>query len=109
MKRLVRRAEVLRRVRRFFEARGFLEVETPSLVVSPGLDLHLVAFEALATARGPRYLTTSPEYQMKRLLADGHGRIFQIAKSFRFGELGARHNPEFTILEFYRANAGVED
>jgi lysyl-tRNA synthetase class 2 len=103
-KRLVERAAVLRIVRRFFEARGFLEVETPLLVPSPGLDLHLDAFESAG-----RYLITSPEYQMKRLLGDGYTRIFQIAKCFRKGELGGRHNPEFTMLEWYRANAGVDD
>ena len=110
MKRLRERASALAGVRRFFDARGFLEVATPVVVPSPGLDLHLDAFEVAGGDRGePRWLITSPEYQMKRLLAEGWGRIYQIVPCFRRGELGARHNPEFTMLEWYRANAGVED
>lgn len=105
MKRLERRAELVRVVRDFFEARSFLEVETPTLVPSPGLDLHLDAF-AVGT---DRFLSTSPEYQMKRLLGAGYARIFQIAKAFRNNERGSRHNPEFTILEWYRAYAQVDD
>jgi elongation factor P--(R)-beta-lysine ligase len=108
MKLLRERANVIALVREFFAQRDFLEVETPLLVPSPGLDLHLEAFE-VATRSPARYLITSPEYQMKRLLADGYPRIFQIAKCFRKGELGDRHNPEFTMLEWYRANAGIDD
>jgi lysyl-tRNA synthetase class 2 len=110
---LYRRAHALESARTFFASRGYLEVETPIAVHSPGLDLHLDAFEAVptgvrGTASPPRFLSTSPEYQMKRLLAAGYGRIFQITRAFRAGELGERHNTEFTILEFYRPNAGVE-
>jgi lysyl-tRNA synthetase class 2 len=109
MKRLRERARVLADVRRFFEARGYLEVQTPIAVPSPGLDLHLDAFEVAGGERGaPRWLITSPEYQMKRLLADGWERLYQIVACFRRGEVGARHNPEFTMLEWYRANAGVD-
>ena len=107
MKRLVERARALKTIRAFFEARGFLEVETPLLVPSPGLDLHLDAFDTNAS-HAARYLATSPEYQMKRLLADGHEKIFQISKCFRRGEIGARHSPEFTMLEWYRARSGVQ-
>jgi lysyl-tRNA synthetase class 2 len=110
MKRLRERAAVLAAVRRFFDARGFLEVTTPVVVPSPGLDLHLDAFAVEGGDRGaPRWLITSPEYQMKRLLADGWERIYQIAPCFRRGELGARHNPEFSMLEWYRARAGVDE
>jgi lysyl-tRNA synthetase class 2 len=98
------RAEALARVRSFFTSRAFLEVDTPLLVPSPGLDLHLDAVEAHGG-----YLITSPEYQMKRLLVAGVPRLFQVSHVFRRGELGARHNPEFTMLEWYRAFAGVDD
>ncbi len=118
MKRLAERARIAAEVRAFFESRGYLEVETPLAIPCPGLELHLDAFEAVPTgipatgsanaARTQRFLSTSPEYQMKRLLADGFTRIFQITRAFRAGELGDRHNPEFTILELYRAHAGVE-
>lgn len=104
MKALDVRARVLEDVRAFFDARGFLEVTTPVLVPSPGMDLHLDAF-----AVGERFLATSPEYQMKRLLADGFERVFQIGPCFRRGEKGARHNPEFAMLEWYRRGADVED
>ncbi len=108
MKKLARRAEILREIRAFFDEREFLEVETPLAVPSPGMELHLDAF-ALEDdpARPRRYLITSPEYQMKRLLADGYDKIFQICRAFRRGELGERHNPEFTICEFYRSNSGA--
>jgi lysyl-tRNA synthetase class 2 len=107
-RRLVERAKIVGRIRDFFAARDFLEVETPTLLPSPGLDVHLAAFE-VATASGTRYLSTSPEYQMKRLLADGWPRIFQIARAYRQDEMGERHNPEFTMLEWYRAPAVVDD
>ena len=108
---LARRAATVSSVRAFFEARGFLEVETPIAVPSPGLDVHLSAFEVRVRDGQPaRYLSTSPEYQMKRLLARGAGyeRLFQITKAFRQDEQGERHSPEFTMLEWYRAPAEVE-
>jgi lysyl-tRNA synthetase class 2 len=100
---LTRRARLNRAIRQFFEQRGFVEIEAPILVPSPGLELHLDAF-----AVEDRYLITSPEYQMKRLLAGGLERIYSLGKVFRRGELGPHHNPEFTMLEWYRANAGWE-
>ncbi len=109
-KRLVDRARVCAAVRAFFDARGFLEVETPVLVPSPGLDPHLDAFEVVGDNRGSSsWLSTSPEYQMKRLLAQGLTRIYQIARCFRRAESGALHSPEFTMVEWYRARAGMAD
>jgi lysyl-tRNA synthetase class 2 len=110
MKQLRERTRVLQVVREFFASRGFLEVHTPLQVPSPGLDPHIDAFEVVGGQRGsPRWLITSPEYQMKRLLADGWSRIVQIVSCFRREELGAWHNPEFTMVEWYRAQAGIED
>jgi elongation factor P--(R)-beta-lysine ligase len=107
MKRLSERARVLSTVRGFFDARGFLEVETPAMVHSPGMDLALDAFEVAGSDPGPRWLITSPEYHMKRLLAEGEPRIYQIARCFRRGEFGRLHNPEFTMLEWYRKGATI--
>lgn len=98
-------------LRRFFTGRGYLEVETPQLVPAPGMEPHINAFEAPfvpETDQGsPRslYLHSSPEYAMKRLLAGGAGPVFQICKVFRNGEVSRTHNPEFSMLEFYRPNA----
>jgi lysyl-tRNA synthetase class 2 len=103
-RRLRARSRIIAAIREYFESEGFLEVDTPTLVPSPGLDLHLDAFEVVST-RANRFLATSPEYQMKRLLVGGLPRIFQLVRSYRRGEIGARHNPEFTILEWYRAFA----
>jgi lysyl-tRNA synthetase class 2 len=97
----------MRQVRVFFDARDFLEVETPLVVPSPGLDVHLDAMRVLHKKQ-ERYLITSPEYQMKRLLAGGLGHIYQICKCFRNDELGERHQPEFTMLEWYRSEASAD-
>ena len=95
-------------LRQFFGSQGYLEVETPSLVPAPGMEPHITAFEVVfrpetdvGRAR-TLYLHTSPEYAMKRLLADAARPLFQICKVFRNGEVSPTHNPEFTLLEFYR-------
>ncbi|MGE0790541.1 MAG: EF-P lysine aminoacylase EpmA [Sandaracinaceae bacterium] len=102
------RAEVLSAIRAHLDGEGFLEVETPSAVPSPGLDLHLRGFEVSGMG-APRFLITSPEYQMKRLLVGGAGPIYQLARCFRRDEQGALHEPEFTMLEWYRPFAGAEE
>ena len=95
-------------LRAHLSARGFDEVETPCLVPAPGMEPHIRAFEAPFVPEGggaprPLWLHSSPEYAMKRLLADGFERIFQLARVFRNGEVSDTHNPEFTMLEMYRA------
>src|SRR5215210_3790897 len=104
---LLARELVVDGIRAFFKEQGFREVETPLLVAHPGMEPHLDVFETLVAPAGARgFLTTSPEYAMKKLLAAGLTRIFQVCKAFRNGEeVSRRHNPEFTILEWYRANA----
>ena len=106
--RLHERARALKAVRSFFEQEGFLEVEPPSVVPSPGMDLHLdaVGVDAApfgATGTEPRWLITSPEYQLKRLLVGGADRVFSVARCWRASERGRHHEPEFTMIEWYRA------
>ena len=95
------RAELLAAVRGFFSERGVLEVDTPLLsrsgVTDPNIELFTVSLD-----NETRFLQSSPEHAMKRLLAEGIGDIYQLGRAFRLGESGSRHNPEFTLLEWYR-------
>jgi lysyl-tRNA synthetase class 2 len=88
-------------VRDFLAARGFLEIEAPIAVPSPGLEVHLDAFVVANAGDAQHYLITSPEYQLKRLIAGGVERLYALGKVFRRGERGRHHNPEFTMLEWY--------
>ena len=105
---LLARARITAALREFFAAHEFLEVETATLVASPGNETHLHAFAAdlvtPAGARERRYLRTSPEFACKKLLAGGERRIFEFARAFRNRERGVLHHPEFTLLEWYRAH-----
>jgi lysyl-tRNA synthetase class 2 len=102
-------------VRDFFHAESFVEIDTPALQVSPGLEPHLQAFATrlfepdAGPAGRPLFLHTSPEFAMKKLLAAGMTRIFQLAHAFRNGDRGPLHHPEFMLLEWYRAGAGYRD
>jgi elongation factor P--(R)-beta-lysine ligase len=109
---LLVRDRIIASFRNWFRMRGFIEVETPALQVSPGNETHLHAFATEMTtpagARTPVYLHTSPEFACKKLLAAGEPRIFTFARAFRNRERGALHHPEFTMLEWYRADEPYE-
>jgi lysyl-tRNA synthetase class 2 len=97
------RAELTAYIRAFFRDRGFLEVDTPLRLAAPALEEFIDAEPA-----GTGWLRTSPELQLKRLLAAGYDKLFQLGPCFRQGELGRLHQPEFTMLEWYRAGADYE-
>ena len=109
---LLKRARIAAAVRAWFDRHGFLEVDTAALQVSPGNETHLHAFATdligPGNGRSRLYLRTSPEFACKKLLAAGETRIFDFAKVFRNRERGALHHPEFTLLEWYRANEPYE-
>src|SRR4051794_22422356 len=109
---LLAHGAIKRRLRAWFEAQGFIEVECGALVVSPGNEAHLHAFETeLRTTAGEArklYLHTSPEFACKKLLAAGETKIFDFAPVFRNRERGPLHAPEFTMLEWYRVNEPYE-
>ncbi|MGE0114071.1 MAG: EF-P lysine aminoacylase EpmA [Steroidobacteraceae bacterium] len=98
---LQQRARMLRSARDYFAATRTLEVETPSLSAAAVSDVHLASVQAQVCGK-PAWLHTSPEYAMKRLLASGSGDLYQIARVYRDGESGRYHNPEFTLIEWYR-------
>lgn len=110
---LHQRARLTSAVRRFFQDRDYLEVETPYAVPAPGEEVHLRAFattQDFPDGTSQRlWLHTSPEFAMKRLLVAQAGPIFQFARVWRNGEGGALHAAEFTMLEWYRPNAGMRD
>jgi len=99
------RAEIVRGIRRFFDERGFIEVETAVRIPAPAPEEHIDC----PPVEGGGFLRASPEIQMKKLLAEGMDRIYQIGPCFREGERGSRHNPEFTMIEWYRRNATYLD
>jgi len=110
------RAALLRRLRDFFEDRGYLEVETPLASADTVIDRHLDPFTTVLSPDPRRpaegktlYLQTSPELCMKRLLAAGAPAIYQVVRSFRNGESGRLHNPEFTLIEWYRPGDGMAE
>lgn len=100
---LAARADIARAVREWFWSQGFTEAEPAMLTVSPGAETHIDAFEV-----GDRYLHTSPEFAMKKLLAAGERKLFFLGKTWRRGETGPLHTQEFTMLEWYRAGAPYE-
>ncbi|MDH3588815.1 MAG: EF-P lysine aminoacylase GenX, partial [Gammaproteobacteria bacterium] len=99
---LALRARLLETARRFFSDRGVMEVQTPVLVSSSCPDPNIPSIVARPSHSDPMYLHTSPEHAMKRLLCAGSGDIYQICPVFRDGEAGRYHNPEFTMIEWYR-------
>ncbi|HEX4097206.1 MAG TPA: EF-P lysine aminoacylase EpmA, partial [Caulobacteraceae bacterium] len=109
---LMARAAIVRRIRRWFEDRDFIEVEAAALQVSPGNEAHLHAFSTEIVGPDGRtqrlYLHTSPEFACKKLLAAGERRIFDLARVWRNRERGPLHHPEFTLLEWYRAEEPYE-
>ncbi|KAF0221705.1 MAG: lysyl-tRNA synthetase class [Geobacteraceae bacterium] len=98
------RARIIQEIRRFFNGEGYLEVETPLRIPAPAPESHIDAVPS-----GAWFLHTSPELCMKRMLAAGYGRIFQICHCWRDGERGSLHLPEFTMLEWYRIDADYRD
>jgi len=103
-KHLQLRARIIQAIRQFFIGRDYLEVETPARIPAPAPEAHIDAIES-----GDWFLQTSPELCMKRLLAAGSQRIFQICKCFRQAERGYRHLPELTLLEWYRIDSNYQD
>lgn len=116
---MIQRSKIMQKIRDFFAERGFLDVETPLLVNLPGMEPYLDVFktefvglpsEGKLPEKKDLYLITSPEYALKKLLVAGFEKIFQLGKCFRNKETnGSRHNPEFTMIEWYRAYANYTE
>ncbi len=102
------RALALQKARSFFICRDYIEVDIPSIIKFPAIDQHIDSFEASDQNKN-YYLHTSPEYLMKRLLAKGMKKIFYLGHVFRIDEIGSRHNPEFTMLEWYHVGLSLKD
>jgi lysyl-tRNA synthetase class 2 len=98
------RHEMLRAIRDWFHSEGFIEIETPALARAPSPEPQFAPVSA-----GDGWLITSPEFQLKRLLVGGFEKIYRIGPVFRGGEVGRLHNPEFTLLEWYRVDAGLDE
>ena len=105
---LQQRSKIYRTIRRFFDDRGVVEVTTPVLGASGVSDLHIQSLSLVDDGHS-WFLQSSPEYSMKRLLASGSGSIYQICPAFRAGELGSKHNTEFSMLEWYRVGYSLEE
>lgn len=106
----VRRAAMLRRLRRYFENEQVLEVDTPALSFAAVSDIQIESLEVRSSLTDtPLYLHTSPEFCMKRLLASGYPDIYSICRVFRDGEAGRHHQPEFTMVEWYRLGFKLDD
>lgn len=110
------RAKLLQQTRQFFDSRGFIEVQTPVLSEDTVVDRHLDPIPVLLPATAerlnvgrPMWLQSSPEFAMKRLLASGLDAIYEITPAFRIGESGRQHNPEFTMLEWYRCGESMQE
>lgn len=103
-----RRAALLERVRKFFSDRDVLAIDTPALAQYAVSDLHIESISVRSGFSGDHFLNTSPEFCMKRLLAAGYPDIYSICRVFRGGEAGKRHQPEFTMVEWYRLGFGLD-
>jgi len=103
------RHEMLRAIRGWFHAEGFTEIETPSLARAPSPEPQFAPIPAGGGSGGKDWLITSPEFQLKRLLVGGFENIYRIGPAFRGREAGRLHNPEFTLLEWYRVDAGLDE
>ncbi len=106
---LRRRAALLRETRAYFAEQGVMEVETAVVARATVTDVQLASLRTHVAGHGDYYLQTSPEYAMKRLLAAGSGDIYQLARVFRDGERGTLHNPEFTLIEWYRIGFDADE